>query len=359
MKIFGILITLVWSISLYAQNLDTIATLSSTLNEISGIDQINANTFVCHNDGGNDANIFFIDQNGSIINTLHLDSTLNIDFEDLCIDDNDNLYIADLGNNNFNRTNLAIYKISNISSYIGVNDTIVPGKISISYLDQLVFPDPDQNTDCESIAYYNDSLYIFSKNWSGNNVSKIYKLPTDTGTYAILPYDSIVTTGFITGADVRNDTLVLLQMGGINLYTGFSSNTFSTGNHQYVSFAFSQKEAVCFSGNRKFFIAQEDNSLFPLPILYELDLLELSIENLTERNIQISIHPNPLKSVINLPSIVELPSRMYVYSISGKLLLERHVPNRQIHLNELSKGAYILRIHSSDKTYISRILKLD
>ena len=48
--------------------------------------------------------------NGNVSRTVTIQNAANVDWEDICTDD-DYIYIGDFGNNSGNRTNLRIYKV--------------------------------------------------------------------------------------------------------------------------------------------------------------------------------------------------------------------------------------------------------
>lgn len=337
-----------------AQNLDTISILSTQLNEISGIEKIDNNTFICHNDGGNATKLYLLDSNGTISGTIFLDSISNVDYEDITIDNNGNLYLADVGNNNFNRTNLVIYKIASINNYLSGNDTVVPEKIFISYQDQTTFPDTNQNTDCEAIVFYQNNLYLFSKDWSGNGYTKIYRVPTTPGTYNLSPHDTITNVGFITGADLMGDTLVLLQMNTINLYYGFSTDTFSNSTRQYFTIALSQKEGVCFVNPNKLYVTQEHHSFFNNPILYSFSLPTSSIKE--NYHSKLKIYPNPTQQWLYVDITNQEKSFYKLYNSSG-VLIKQGAFDKKIDVSILKKGNYYLKVKNGNTYYYNNFVK--
>jgi hypothetical protein len=84
-----------------------------TLDESSGLIFYN-NTIITHNDSGNQANLYEIDAStGTITRTVTITNATNVDWEDIA-QDASYIYIADIGNNYGNRTDLKIYKISKV-----------------------------------------------------------------------------------------------------------------------------------------------------------------------------------------------------------------------------------------------------
>ena len=149
----------------YSQELEFITLLDSGLHENSGLILLN-NRLISFQDSGNEPLLLEIDSvNGEILRTVFIDNATNIDWEDICYDE-ENIFIGDLGNNDGNRTNLCVCKLT-ISDYLNTpNDTVSDQVINFSYQDQTDFSLSTWSTiyDAESLISYNDSLYIFTKN---------------------------------------------------------------------------------------------------------------------------------------------------------------------------------------------------
>ncbi|NJK86032.1 MAG: hypothetical protein HC906_08805 [Bacteroidales bacterium] len=71
--------------------------------------------------------------------------------------------------------------------------------------------------DGEALTATNDTVYVFSKDWL-NLHSSVYSIPAKPGTYTAKKIRQIKSEGLVTGADVKNDTLVLC---GYNLFNPF------------------------------------------------------------------------------------------------------------------------------------------
>lgn len=332
-----------------AQTLTVKANLSSRLNETSGIVKESDNSLWTHNDSGDEPIIFNIDSNGIIIDSIFLDSVTHTDFEDIAFDDNYNLYIGDFGNNGYNRTNLVIYKILNSDL---TKDTVAPQKIYFNYSDQTQFPDPNENTDCESLIYKNNKLYLFTKNHGTSGFCKLYELPNTPGTYTAQLIDSVTTPGMITGADIfSNGKLVLLEMGKVHIFDNYTGTDFFGGTHTQVSINFSQKEGVCFKNNDVLYITQEHHSLFPGAKLFELTINSFVSILSIEHKVKTSVFPNPANDVLNI-SFLDIPNdiskiKIKIFDNSGKELFEQKYDtseNIKIPLSYLNSGNYFIQV---------------
>ena len=215
------------SLPAFAQlNLTLISALDSSLTESSGLEIASPTTFWTHNDSGDGPFLHEINNSGNIVRTVFITNAIAEDIEDIAQDANGNLYVADVGNNNQNRTNLRIYKIT--SAQLLAGDTVTAETIHYSYPDQTAFPpsNNNRNFDCEAILHHSGLLHLFSKNWGTSNHSKHYTLPDDSGTYVASFVDSINTVNWITAADINpnNNMVGLLSVGKMMLFTDFYWN---------------------------------------------------------------------------------------------------------------------------------------
>lgn len=221
------------------------ADLSSTLEEISGMIHINGKLYAL-NDGGNAHAIYVLDStSGAIVQTITLEGTTNVDWEDLTTDGT-YIYVGDFGNNvNGNRTDLKFYRvplqsITDITEAIGAVSAADIERINFSYEDQTDFsPTGNNNTDfdCEAVIYHNNQLHLFTKNWTGNTTSH-YVISATPGTHIATNVESFNTDGvLITSATKANENIVfLLGYGSIWMISGFTDmNTlFATGNKRRI-----------------------------------------------------------------------------------------------------------------------------
>jgi len=259
---------------LYAQKIDTIqckvetvAALPKSLTEISGM-VYTKDGFWVHNDGDNGSFIMLLLKDGTIQTVKKITNAPNYDWEDMAVDPSGNLFIGDIGNNNNNRREFQIYKISN--PLVTEQTRIESQKIEFDYPDQKEFPPKGKHLkyDAEALIYFQDSLFIFNKNRTQpyNGYLRMYKVPAKPGKYHALLSDSILLGGknmlnsWITGADISNDgkKLALLSHDKIWILENFKGSHFFKGKIRVLKLNhFSQKEAICFDGNGDLFVADE------------------------------------------------------------------------------------------------------
>ena len=116
-----------------AQKIKTIQKLPSYLNEISGLAFLNDTILVAHNDSGNEPILYFLNLQGDVIHQVEVTQAKNKDWEAIACDGK-SIYIGDIGNNNNNRKDLVIYKVS--TADILKCKSVKAEKIDISYQEQ-------------------------------------------------------------------------------------------------------------------------------------------------------------------------------------------------------------------------------
>jgi len=240
--------------------------LDIELNETSGLIHWNTDTLLSINDGGNSPTIYALNEKGEIFFQKEL-PIKNIDWEDLAIDKERNIYIGDFGNNYSKRQNLRIFKFSGYDLFD--KEIIEIEKIKFSYEDQKNFPPDKENMifDCESIFHLNNELIIITKNKSKpfNGISYVYKLPDHEGEFTAKKIDSIKLSGSIpfnlriTGADYNpsRDMAYLLFHNKILVYENYSKMGFARNAPKKINIKFGQNEAMSIAKNGDIWISRE------------------------------------------------------------------------------------------------------
>lgn len=188
-----------------------VTSLSGTLNETSGLLFFDRQIWTI-NDSGNKPEIYQLDSTtGAVLRTVVVRNSVNTDWESITQDDS-SVYIGDFGNNAGIRTDLHILKIPKTELLNHVNDSLDADYIYFSYPDQTDFNTAynKNNFDCEASFCHNDSLHLFSKNWSDLK-TKHYVLPVEAGNYKARLAGQFDADGLITDASVNvKGNIVLL-----------------------------------------------------------------------------------------------------------------------------------------------------
>jgi len=253
-----------------------VSDLDTLINETSGLLNINGR-IVTHNDSGGKPSFYEIDvTTGNVIRTVTILNAVNVDIEDIAQDEN-YIYLSDIGNNSNSRKDQTIYKISK-SDYFTKNDVIAE-KIMFSYNEQFDFEKSNGKTnfDAEAVVHMDGNLFLFTKNW-GDLKTSVYKIPKEKGKYILNRISSLNIEGLVTGADYNSVKKTIVLTG----YTNFipfvvELSNFSTDNPldgkmvKKTLFLNSSKqiEGIAFNPDGSYYITAEKSSGFPA-VLYKL-----------------------------------------------------------------------------------------
>lgn len=345
--------------------------LPNQVKETSGLLFLN-NKIITHNDSGDAANIYELDNaTGNILRTVTITNATNIDWEDIAEDDT-HIYIGDFGNNNGNRTDLKIYKI--LKSDFNNSTEVTAEEISFSYEDQTDFTSrPNNNNfDAEALIIYENSIYIFSKNWV-DAMTRVYKLPTIAGTHVATKVSNANVEGLITGATTFGDHIILCGYDTTAPFVIFISSNrapnddiFSNGFDKY-SFsselgAGSQVEGITALIDGTFYISREEvnNTFFSLtPKLFEYkDNRALLLTTKKYNNFYIDVYPNPTADFIKITSQEKIEN-IEIFSVLDSRIYQTKNYKEKLDVSNLKKGVYLLKITSTNKEVVTKkIIKL-
>ena len=354
-----ILILILLPLIAMSQQVDLVTPLQDSLKETSGLILLN-DRLITHNDSGGESALYEIDSvSGGILRKVIIENASNYDWEDLCYDDT-YIYIADFGNNTGSRTNLRVYRTL-ISDYLTTpNDTISADTIFFDYSDQTDFTSTQFSTnfDAEAIISWNDSLYIFTKNW-GNQWTNIYALPKTPGNYSLPRIDSINTDGFVTGASFNTSSNSIILSGYAFTYpfvveisdfttSQFSSATVVRTQIQFPSGYSYQLEGVSPIDATNFYISTEE-SFSGASGLFRLELNATNAVN--DLNVtEFSIYPVPSSQYLNIDCADGIQIEMY--SLSGKLISATF--DHQIDVSGFTSGGYLILFKGESGEIIGR-----
>lgn len=244
-----------------ASSLLQLAKLPSVVSESSGIVYWpERKAYLTHNDAGNKPHLYLVNEKGELQETIKL-KVPNVDWEDLARDDQGNLYIADTGNNDNERRELAIYKLQ-------------PDKpeqieaIRYTYEDQKDFPPAkkDRNFDVEGIFWHGGKLYLVSKDRGRKETAKVYELPDTPGTHTARLVGEHKLGVPVTGAasSPSGKTVALVSVGGLHIFRNVKQPaTFYEGDYEQVSIKEAgQTEALAFENENTLVITSEDGGLY-------------------------------------------------------------------------------------------------
>ncbi len=340
---------------------ETVTALNEDLNETSGLIWLE-DRLISHNDSGDDHFLYEIDTlTGEISRQVVVVNAASSDWEDICADE-DYIYIGDFGNNAGTRSDLRIYRVS-IDSYLSaVNDTVYSDTILFNYSDQISFEPATYTTnfDAEAMIAYNDSLYIFTKNW-GNYWTNIYSLPKEPGTYSISKIDSINTEGLVTGA-VYNPISEEIILTGYTIFdpfiyylSDFIGNNFSDGSNVRIAPSFEgsiQIEGIAAFNDHQYYVSSEKMGADP-SILHRLTLTDFAGISAND-DLKVLAYPNPISDLITIKK-TDL-KEVNIFTMKGELVLTSN--QNSINTEHLQRGTYLVQVISNDeKIMIVQVIK--
>ena len=348
-------------------SLNLVANLVDTLSENSGLVWA-AGKLYTFNDSGSGTKVYEVTANGTIIRTIHIANSTNVDWEAMT-SDSTYFYLGDFGNNNGNRTDLCIYRLLKSEVINNTIDTVVAEKMNFSWADQLDFTSAfnANDFDCEAFYATEDSLFLFSKNWVDLK-TKCYSLPnywTDTLNATLSSQFDV--DGLITDAckDTINDRIYLLgyKNNGSNFYTSFiwclwdhASNFIFSGNKRRIEIGnvltVSQTEGIILSDNGTAYVSAEKViNIITIPAkLFNLNF-SAYFEESTGIESMLNEAPFQLSNILINEGIIELvinvPFReVYIEDIQGKRIMEIENKVSRLPINDFH-GLYFLRIDNN------------
>ncbi|XMO87979.1 T9SS type A sorting domain-containing protein [Algibacter sp. AS12] len=341
--------------------------LPTSLSESSGIIYFN-NKLITHNDSGGENKLYEVDVNTEQISrTVTISNATNADWEDITQDDT-SIFIGDIGNNNGNRTNLKIYKISK-ADYTA-SSTVTAEIIAYSYADQTDFTaNPNNNIwDAEALVSYNaDNLMLFTKNWV-DGVTKAYLIPKLPGLHSISPQATTLNSnGLITGGTYNEATGKLYLVGynqalqpfiwdceGFNAEDAFSGTNTQT---QLSTLGQEQAEAITFIDENSYYLTSESFSQtfggFTFTDDAKLISFSTNDEVLSNTKIKTSnmlaLYPNPATNVLNLKSKDAFLS-VEIFNLQFKKLYQGQ--EAVINVATFSPGLYFVKVHLNTNLFV-------
>jgi len=337
-----------------SQDVSKLTDLNDEVFETSGLIFFD-DRLITHNDDGISALFEINIDNGNVNRTVTIQNATNVDWEDMCSDD-DYIYIGDIGNNSTgNRTDLKIYKLLK-TDYLR-SEQVSAEIIEFSYEDQIDFTPSlnNSNFDAGTLISFGSYLYVFTRNWVDRRTN-IYKIPKIPGTYSVKKIDEFDADGLVAGGTYNPLTkkVILVGYSGIRPFAielrGFSNGEFSNGvidkYNLNIPLAESfQTEAITYSDASNYYFSAEKNALGNAS-LYSLTSNTLAIDDFDL--IQNQIYPNPAGEVLSIETKIDL-EKVEIYDYLGKLMLEDTSGDRKINISELPKGVYILKLHTLNR----------
>jgi hypothetical protein len=239
--------------------------LDTAVAETSGLIYLDG-SFWTFNDSGGEAALYRIDpESGSVIRKTLISNALNVDWEDICMDEQ-YIYVADVGNNYAGRDTLVIFRILSDKLLSGAEEIEHEGFITLSF-DEAPLRNRKglSSLDCEALFAYRDSLYLFSKNWVDGSTS-VFVVPSVPGHYRLTVRFSYKAKFLVTGADINRSAREVSLVGYRSYmpvvvrysYEDDPAAVLCGGKARiYPLKAGRQVEGICYDSRGKLFISAE------------------------------------------------------------------------------------------------------
>lgn len=232
-------------------------TVDARLKEISGIEFDKAKHLWAINDGGDDAKLYRLSDDGSIAKEVLVTNAKNIDWEDITQNDFGHFFLGDFGNNTQQRRWLTIYKIENPIDIKGNSTQAEIIKFTYPELDDQPVAPNKRNYDLEAFVAFGRHLYLFTKNRTKpfDGITNVYKVGDYAANFDAQLVDSFKTCTtmeklcWITSAALSpsRKKLALLDSTSIWLFENFEGDKFFSGDVSQIDLGIvTQKEAITF-----------------------------------------------------------------------------------------------------------------
>lgn len=259
-------------------SISEVTNLANEVDETSGLINFN-NLLITHNDSGDQPNLYEINPtNGNVVRTIVVLNAKNTDMEDIAQDEN-YIYLCDIGNNSNVRKDQTIYKIKK-TDYLA-QDEVNAEIITIAYKEQTDFSSSNYTTnfDAEAVIATSDHLFLFTKNW-GDSKTDVYAIPKIAGDYEISKLANADVKGLITGADFDENKNRIILTGYSNfqpfvvILSNFSKENPLDGKIERKSLKVngsSQIEGISINPDGSYYLSAEKSLGYPA-ILYKMIL---------------------------------------------------------------------------------------
>ena len=174
------------------------------------------NVFWTHNDSGDDAFIFAMDQTGKDLGTYIVTNATNDDWEDIAaykdVDGSCYLYIGDIGNNKLERSEIPVYRVKEpaISNSNPPSDDKNPLRTEAAQVSRFKYQDTPHNAETMMVNPSTGDVYVLTKRVDGPSL--VFKFKPGFGSNQVVIAQKVgeisvpsVPNGLLTGGAISPD----------------------------------------------------------------------------------------------------------------------------------------------------------
>ncbi|WP_223032745.1 SdiA-regulated domain-containing protein [Hanstruepera marina] len=247
----SILLIVFLTLSCDSGKLKVLADLPTSLPEISAVEKFpNSDVLWVIQDAGNNNHVYGLNTDGKIIRDITITNAKNEDWEDLTIDNENNLYIGDFGNNDEKRKQFEIYKINPSSETTKVTAEVISFEL----------PKKQKPKDFEAFVLHNGFFYIFSKETKKFITLKVPNKPGKHIAEILEEFNLEGKNNRITSAVISSNGLHLYLLNHDKVWevSNFNWDAIFKGTIKSHTFNHdSQKEGVCIKNSNTLYITDE------------------------------------------------------------------------------------------------------
>lgn len=217
-------------------------------------------------DSRNPAEIYAIDGRGGLLGEFDVEGGVNLDWESIAIDDEGNLFIADVGNN-LRVPMRWIYRVvePDVPSPAADGAAVTPVSGVVRVEKAFAYTFPGDPFDVEGTFVRGDRMYLVSKE---PEHAKLWSLPiTDSGPVALTFVCDLPNVHRATGADINpaGDAVVICTSREVILYSlqGDDDGGLQLARTAALPYTASSVEGCCWRDGDVLLIS-EDRSLYSL-----------------------------------------------------------------------------------------------
>ncbi len=241
-------------------------------NEVSGIikDPRFENVFWVLGDSGTDNKVYAINEKGEMVSGkeyegLELEGAANRDWEDIAIDEEGNLIIADIGNNCSCRTDQSVIILKEPSAVTQSSSDYEKYDIKYQKPDGFLYRFINYSPDAESLFWKDGIIYVLSKKFKGRE-TRLFKLE-NLSTEQKNEFTLVQTIDFddeVTAADFAFNKLAVLTYRSLWVFEQDDTPDFFDGQVTRYTFKADQVESVTFINENTVLIAEENGELYKI-----------------------------------------------------------------------------------------------
>lgn len=242
--------------------------------EVSGMvkDHRFENVLWIHGDSGTKNSVYPINFEGELLptidsNGLELQGVENKDWEDIGMDEDGNLIIADIGNNCSCRSDQTLIVLNNPLAITQHSDDYKVYDISYEKPDGFLYRFLNYSMDVEALFVKHGSIYVLTKRFRGSS-TKLFMLDKleQNGDNEFKLVQSIDFDDEVTAADYAYGKLAVLTYKSLWIFKDDDTEDMFDGEITRYTFVAEQVESVTFLDKNTVLIAEENGELYKITI---------------------------------------------------------------------------------------------